>query len=108
MIAAASLIDEETLAFLRATGGGELAERMDITTECLALTTAGFDTLPLVALEHLKKGIECHLGEFGRLYLSALALGFSRKGGMEEVSRIIRESLDVLSDGIEKLRNHYQ
>ena len=81
---------------------------MDVTTECLTLTTAAFDSLPRVAREHLKKGIESHLGEFGRLYLAALALGFARKGGMEEVSQIIRESFDVLSDGIEKLRNHNQ
>ena len=103
MLVTVSLMDEKNLTQLKDEGGGELAEKMDLTSECITLTTAGFDTLSGASRENLKKAIEIHLQQFGSLYLAALAFGLSRSGGMAECSRVIQESLDVLRNGVERM-----
>jgi len=94
---------EKDIALLRAIGGGEIAEKMDSTTECITLTTSAFDILPPLSQEHLKKAMEIHLRQFGNLYLAALSFGFSKEEGVKEVSQVIKDSFKVLSDGLQRI-----
>lgn len=105
MLATACLLTEEDVALMqeraRATGY-DIVGNMDVSTECLSLSTSGFDDLPAEAQQCLKTGMEIHLREFGKLYLSAIHLGFS-SGDMHKVCKAVEDSLQLLRDKLEKM-----
>ena len=108
MLVVANLLDEETyqeaVNFMSEKDGEEgrrFMAQMDATSECLTLSTGGFDGIPPEAQENLKKTMEILMARFGTLLLSAthLSLGF----GNTEPARIIYKGLEEMGDKINKM-----